>query len=302
MIPPPSKRQYLQQHLTQSNHKAPKSNLSFFALYGKVKMPSNVFDVSGRYFDVSGLKMHIYICRIISITVVGGVLGLKIAICDDEAADLQHLKELVEACDRSLDITTFSTAKALYEGFQATFYDLIFLDIEMEPPTGYEVACQLMEQQDKPLIVFVTNSSEYTIRGYGVAFRYLPKPITYDVVATVMTAALEQLTPKKIAIQVDGITQLLSLRDIGYIEVRDHRIHYHTAEQEWICRGNLKLVERTVSGAAFSKPHSSFLVNLEQVAYMTDSDVVLTDGTAIPVSKRNKKGFEEALAQFVRRL
>lgn len=230
------------------------------------------------------------------------MFGLKIAICDDEAADLQQLKALIEAYNRSLDITDFSTAKALYHEFQATFYDLIFLDIEMEPPTGYEVARQLMEQPDKPLIVFVTNSSEYTIRGYGVAFRYLPKPVTYDMMASVLAAALEHLTPKKIAIQVDGTIQLVSLRDITYIEVRDHRIHYHTTVQEWINRGNLKLVENTISGAAFSKPHSSFLVNLEQVDYMTDSDVVLTDGTVIPMSKRNRKGFEEALAQFVRRL
>lgn len=229
-------------------------------------------------------------------------MGLKIAICDDEATDLQHLKELVEAYDYSLDITTFSTAKALYDGFQATFYDLIFLDIEMEPPTGYEVACQLMEQQDKPLIVFVTNSSEYTIRGYGVAFRYLPKPITYDVVASAMMAALEYLTPKKIAIQVDDVTQILSLRDITYIEVRDHRIHYHTTVREWICRGNLKLVERTLAGTTFSKPHSSFIVNLEHVKYITDKDVVLTNGMVIPMSKRSKKGFEAAMAQFVRRL
>ena len=96
---------------------------------------------------------------------------MKIAVCDDEQHDLDLLCALIHQYNSAFDLTAFHRADALLDAFQADFFDLVFLDIEMEAPNGFEAAELLMSRPEKPLIVFVTNSSAYTLRGYGVAFR-----------------------------------------------------------------------------------------------------------------------------------
>lgn len=56
----------------------------------------------------------------------------------------------------------------------------------MTYPNGYEIAKKLKGLKDPPLVIFVTKSSDYTIRGYEVAFRYLKKPISEKSFAHVM--------------------------------------------------------------------------------------------------------------------
>lgn len=226
---------------------------------------------------------------------------MKIAICDDDGADLTRLRDMVKQYDSTLDVTLFSSAKALLDAFAATFYDLVLLDIEMEAPNGYEAACQLMLGQDKPRIIFVTNSGEYTVRGYGVAFRYLTKPVDNALLSQALTAALAQLSPQKITISVDGTVHVLSLREIYYVEVTGHQIHLHLENQEYVFRGNLKEVARQLSGGSFARPHSSFLVNLDKISAVDANSAALTNGAVVPISKRNKKDFELSLVQYVRR-
>ena len=82
---------------------------------------------------------------------------MKIAICDDDIMDLRYIQTLVSEYDSALDTTLFHTAKDLLAAFETKFFDVVFMDIEMEHPNGYEVAEILMQQEDKPLIIFVTN-------------------------------------------------------------------------------------------------------------------------------------------------
>lgn len=102
---------------------------------------------------------------------------MKIAICDDDGMDLLYLQTLISEYDSTLDTTLFHTAKDLLTAFQTTFFDIVFMDIEMEHPNGYEAAEILMQQEDKPLIIFVTNSGEYTIRGLWDSFSLHAKTV-----------------------------------------------------------------------------------------------------------------------------
>lgn len=104
---------------------------------------------------------------------------MNIAICDDYIQDLQLLQEYCEMYNSGYTITTFSSAHKLYHACKTVNYDIILLDIEMDSPNGYEIAKKLKSDNYKALIIFTTNSLDYAIRGYGVAFRYLTKPISY---------------------------------------------------------------------------------------------------------------------------
>lgn len=91
--------------------------------------------------------------------------AIRVAVCDDDMQDLVEVLALIRQYDREqqLQITTLFHASALLE--QKDSFDIAFLDIEMEPPNGYDIAKKLAAMEHRPVVIFVTKSSAYTIRG-----------------------------------------------------------------------------------------------------------------------------------------
>ena len=117
---------------------------------------------------------------------------MRIAICDDEDQERLNIEALVKRYAPELSIVLFSSADELLAAAKTTFFPLIFLDIEMDDTNGFDAAEELMSGSAKPLIVFVTKSTEYTIRGYDVAFHYLVKPLNESDYSAVFYILLER--------------------------------------------------------------------------------------------------------------
>ena len=88
---------------------------------------------------------------------------MNIAICDDEQQDIDILYNYCKSCKLPYNISTFLSASALLEAFKSQFYDLIFLDIEMDKPNGFEVGSILAGYSPRPVIVFTTNALQYAV-------------------------------------------------------------------------------------------------------------------------------------------
>lgn len=226
---------------------------------------------------------------------------MKIAICDDDIMDLHYIQALILEYDSTLDTTLFQTAKDLLAAFQTTFFDIVFMDIEMDHPNGYAAAEILMKEEDKPLIIFVTNSGEYTIRGYGIAFRYMPKPLSQAAVSNVLDLALESITPQKVEVDLFTKKVYISAREIYYAEANNHVVMLYTRTGDFQCRCKLSDIELQLPAARFARPHNSFVINLNEVESSTRTSLILTNGTIIPISQRYSKAFNAALIQYIRR-
>ncbi len=122
---------------------------------------------------------------------------MKIAICDDEAVDLNLIHRYCGEYDSSLPVSLFSSGEELIEAFKQDFYDLVFLDIELGKLSGLETGTILRGMPEKPIIIFTTHSLNYAVRGYGIAMRYLPKPISYETFSSVIREALSLLTKQR---------------------------------------------------------------------------------------------------------
>lgn len=105
---------------------------------------------------------------------------MKFALCDDNPNDLRQIRDYLLHYDAQADWKEFASSKELLTAFQHDYFDIVLLDIEMEDINGYQAAQELNKLPDIPLIIFITQSGAYTIRGYEVAFRYLKKPIEYS--------------------------------------------------------------------------------------------------------------------------
>lgn len=226
---------------------------------------------------------------------------MRIAICDDDNNDLAVLTSLIGRYDASLSFDVYHSAVALLSALKTECYDLMFLDIEMKPMNGFEAAKQITKSADNPLIIFVTKSSKYTIQGYEVAFRYLMKPVSFDQFEKVMKAAMDQIVPKKIMIEVNSKNLMISTKDIYYFEVFDHNVRLRTQNDKYDYRESLKNLEEMLSGGTFVRPHNSYLVNLEHVISATQSEFIMRDNHKISISRKRKDDVFKALHQFMRR-
>ena len=132
------------------------------------------------------------------------MLKYHVAVCDDEKSDLDGIVQSVQQYDVQgcFDIETYMDGNELLSELQMQkkSFDLLLLDIEM-PSNGFQLAQSLIQMEKHPLVVFVTKRHEYAVQGYGIAFRYLVKPLDQTLFAAAMDAVLQELNSKHFTIE-----------------------------------------------------------------------------------------------------
>ena len=161
---------------------------------------------------------------------------MKIAICDDDQILCHHLEEMLLELGRKeqtvLQTELFFDGDTLWNYLKQGYrFDLLFLDIEMDDTNGFDAAEELMSGSSQPLIVFVTKSTEYTIRGYDVAFHYLVKPLNEEKFYEVLKRALRLIIPQYFSFSSNGELYRIPVQEILYFESRNYMLFIHTQQQ-----------------------------------------------------------------------
>jgi len=228
---------------------------------------------------------------------------LHIAICDDEIEDLSQALDLVKIYDKSnqLQITTFLRAADLLEKVTQYSFDIVLLDIEMEPPSGFDIAKELISKDNAPTIIFTTKSNAYALKGYGIAIRYLQKPLMYESLSEALDIAIADATAHRLTIQVDSVLHTVRLRDVQYIEIYGHYANIHTARQTFRLRTTLKEIMGRLPKGYFVPSHKSYIVNLDHITSVSNSLIKLDHGETIPIGRTKAKEFNQALFRYLGR-
>lgn len=224
---------------------------------------------------------------------------LRIAVCDDEASVCCQIKEMLERVMGDCQITLFSSAFPLVSG--KINYDLIFLDITMEGMDGIE-AGRLIRQKDKQVfLVYVTNLDDYEKYALGVhAFSYLKKPVTQERLAGVLREVKEYRAyvpeaERRIEIMSTEGRIRITPRDILFCEYDSRKVLLHTVNGVVVCRSRIGQMAELLQPYDFSVPHKSFCVNLYHVKSLKGSEIVMTDGSMVPLSQKKAAAFRETM-------
>ena len=228
----------------------------------------------------------------------------SVAICDDEEYDLDLTLSLLQEYNQKgfLSLSSYTSAIDLLHAAETTKIDIAILDIEMNEPNGYEIARRLKTRDTHPLVVFLTKSSKYTIRGYGVAFRYITKPIDREVFFTALDDAIAEISASRFTFSANGRSQIWKYSEIFYFEVLKHYVTLHTGDEEYTMRASLKDVFSALPQGYFCTPHHSYVVNCAHIKYAGNQDICLTNGVHIPISRRKRAEFEQQLHTYLGRV
>lgn len=228
---------------------------------------------------------------------------MRIAICDDEQCFLDDFRRIAGSLYRSLDILidSFSSGSALLKQFRLKAYDLVFLDIEMPEMDGITLAAELRALSEDVSIVFLTGHIEYAIKGYEVnAMRYLTKPADEQKIRDVVDRVLHKMEDgKQLWIRTDEGDMRLRLRDVLFIESQNQNVIINTAADSYSVRGNMSDYEARLTPDGFFRIHRSYLVALAKIQRISGREIVMDDGTILPVSRSRETKLREALFSFV---
>lgn len=230
---------------------------------------------------------------------------IRIAIVEDEPAVAKQLQEYVERFCREngqeADVTLFSNGMVIAEDYRAV-WDIIFMDIEMPYLDGMSAAQRIRKVDSAVVLVFVTNMARFAIKGYEVdAMDFVLKPVKYAQFALKLKKAMNIAGQRKrhyLLVSADGLEKRLSIDDILYIEVINHRLYIHTHQEEFVIRGSLQEMEAQLSGLHFARSSNSYIVNLRNVTGLR-KDSVLVPGHEVPLSRSKRKEFLQALSDYM---
>ena len=226
---------------------------------------------------------------------------MKIACCDDEKSDLELLIEYCRRYDHSLQLYPYTTAKDMLDAYSSVLFDIVFLDIEMAHPNGYEAAVRLSHEPTPPIVIFTTQTLNYAVRGYGLALRYLPKPISYEMFRQALQLAIEKKTPLTINVTTNTKVEVLIVSDIIYTEVMKRQVMIHLLSRPDIYLNcSFETILGKLPSNLFVQTQKSYCVNLNHVMRMEQNTLTLTDGTQIPIGRNYKTHLRERLIEFLK--
>lgn len=239
----------------------------------------------------------------------------RIAVCDDEQADASYVTNFIKMWAREravmVQVEEFPSAEAFwfcYEEDRA--FDILFLDIEMQPKNmdknigqesmnGIDLAAKIRERDHAVQIVFVTGYMDYIAEGYDVeALHYLLKPVTKERLGVVLDRAVQRVKSreKELCLQTsEGIVRI-PVSEIRYLEVQRNYVTVYGGEN-YTVKKTLAELERELD-ESFFRTGRSFIVNLRFVQKITKAQVVLKDGTQVPLSRGLYEKINRAMIQY----
>ncbi|MFT4601636.1 MAG: two-component system LytT family response regulator [Arenicella sp.] len=192
--------------------------------------------------------------------------------------------------------------------------DLVFLDIQMQDGTGFDLL-EILPQVNFKLI-FTTASDEFAVKAFKFsAVDYLLKPIDPDELMDAVSKIegqdrpaerIELLKenfsqPKRIALNTLEKIHIVNVDEILRCESNiNYTMFYFLDGTKLLVTKTLKEFDKLLSDHNFIRVHQSHLINTAFIKEFIKSDgyIIMRDGTRVPVSTRKKQVLMEMIANF----
>lgn len=239
---------------------------------------------------------------------------MRILIIDNEPELRSGLRQLLSSMGKPGDL--LEEAEGVVSGLEkiAAFDpELVFLDIEMEDGTGFDLLRQVANPAFQ--LIFTTAHNQYAIQAFKFsAMDYLLKPIDPGELAVSLEKARAHISKSDLNNQLSVLMQQLSskpvaekkivLKDIEstyFVRISDilfceaggtYTKFYIDGADPILVSKNLKEYEAILEPHGYLRTHHSYLVNPDKIKMYDKTDggaLVLVSGHSIPVSQRKKE-------------
>ena len=235
----------------------------------------------------------------------------KIAICDDVPSVCSDLKAMImdmknDLICKEITIDTFYSGQALIDNIkEENLYDLIFLDIELGKINGVEIGHIIRKQMEDYVtkIIYISSKDIYDRQLFDVQpLHFLKKPIDSKKVFDDIQLAMKISEKENRNFEFKSFRNTIKVpyRDILYFESRGRKVFLMGTKNNYTFYGNINSLEEVLP-KFFIHPNRSYFVNYEFVTCFKFEELIMTDGSIIPISRNKRKEIRELQLVFERK-
>ena len=232
---------------------------------------------------------------------------LRIAICDDNNAELQYTAWMTAEYFRahpahSPTVETFHSGKDLLSQVEARKgFDLYILDILMPDMSGIEIGRRLRSMGAGGEIIYLTSSNDFAADSYEVrAFFYLLKPVEQQKLDRVLDDAVDKLNRElsaAIMVNTPQGTRRLLMERIRSTERVGRCIRYHCTDgavDSLTIRSSFKeMMEPLLADRRFRLCGASYVLNFQYITGINGQTCLLDNGQTIVLPKAAAAAFKQ---------
>jgi two-component system LytT family response regulator len=215
---------------------------------------------------------------------------MRTLIVDHESRGRAVLRKLCEADASIREVTEAECGATAIQMIHTNRPDLLFLDVELNDMTGFDVLRSL-NGAGRPAVIMVSAHEAHAVEAFrSGAIDYLTKPVGARHVASAiekvhqrhdlsLTSALgqaaakssqssrRQLSPARLMAENSHRLYFLAVEDIDYIESCGNYVVIHVGDQKYVRRDTLKRLASVLRDLEFEWIRRSTLINLSRVAF-----------------------------------
>ena len=226
----------------------------------------------------------------------------NIVYCED---DLEHIKLFIEDfCGEGLILNDYNlipcrTPEELIKLAESR-PEIVLMDIDLNSDkNGIDMAEMLYSVSRSTQIIYVTAYTDRFIQDVFLrqanVCGFLNKPIQSGYLRKMINKAEKRAAENRtITISSKNGKFNLPETDITYIESNKRRLTFHTPQNNYEIYGSMSEYLDRLSDS-FVVTHQFFAVNKRYIMGMKQNSLVLTDGTAVPISRAWLKTVRELL-------
>ena len=220
---------------------------------------------------------------------------MYIAVCDDQATDLDHLTGLLDRWqlerNAALRVKTFRSAAELLNAAGKEPFTLYLLDVMMPGTNGMAAAREIRSFDDAAEIVFLTSSPDFAYESYGVrALDYLLKPIRAEMLFAILDrlSLREQKPMEGLTLKCGAALIRIPFSQLVYVEVNGKHLYFNLTDgtQREVFGTMNEYAPVLLSRPEFLRTHRSYIVNIYQIAELSPAGIRTFSGKLLPVSRR----------------
>lgn len=243
------------------------------------------------------------------------MINIEAIVIDNEISSREALQSLIrEHCPGIEIVAVADSVTSGIEAINTYAPDLLFLNVEINGQTGFDLLEQLKEINFA--VIFIAAHENYALKAFRFcAIDYLLKPVNVEE----LIASVKKVEKKKSIISfkekfdllvgnvkkenknqrlavptADGLV-FMDVKDILYGEAKGSYTYLHTKnDTKVLALKKIKEYEQLLAEHDFLRVHHSFIINLKEIKQYIRGEggcVIMSDNSKVDVSKRKKELF-----------
>lgn len=235
---------------------------------------------------------------------------MQIVIVDDDPVMGKQLAEHTERLAKAngiedIQITYLENGEKLLEDDK--IYQMYFLDIELEGMNGIELAKRLRQQKIFSPFVFVSSYDKYVWEIFPAGPQaYIRKGHMQEDMASNLPVLFYEFSRKKKCMLLKCGSEKIKIYpdEIIYFQSVEHYIKIIDVDCEAgpvLLRSKMSAVEKQLIEYDFFRIHERYLVNIKYIKKLNRNELLLMDGTILPVSRKYKKSLQISIHRWMKK-